>query len=864
MKKFFTFIVLGLFSATSWAAVSITISPNNVDFGSQSIKGKNHVEGSVTFNVTYSGLQPYCGVYFDDVEMPENDAAFWIEGTNTAGYIYGGDAYNPAEGQGLTLNYYAEKAGTYTGKIRFYSYTDADWTVESQSVYMTMKLVVTSDADVPTTTPFERINSTADLKDGDIIVFVSESAGAVGGPLDGTYLPAVTEGVKIDKTNGKADVPEAAQQFTAKKYSGNWQFTTTDTGKRLHLDVSGKGAFTYADTQAGTILANWGVAITNGEAIVSKPDEDQSFPVEFNSDRFKPYKTSAGTAIALYKKAGEAQQVESKLEVEDIVFGNVELDEKKEVTVNYTADHLTDDIVWAIEGTDAALFDVTDNGDRESGTLTISYKGTGTKTGTPNAKLSYLTQDVNLDPMEGSKTISINLIAATVKLTKIEFSNAPTTIDQGQSIDMSQYVVYTPNDAADKSLEWSVDNTYQGTVDAKGVLTAKQVTGTIVVTATSKRVPSVSASHTLTITKPTITDFTLSKTEVMLNVGGKEQLSITAFVPSYASEKATYASQNKDIATVSNAGLITAKAIGETTVTATIGEVVKSCKVTVVAVSVESIAFANDEANVTLGASLQLNPTVTPAQAASEYTISYSSKNEAVATVSASGLVKGVSEGDAVITATISDKSAQITIHVVTAATFAKVTDASALAENDTIILATIYEGNGVIAGARDGKKLKVLTSDVTVTASEAYADEACRMVLGKEKNKEGFTLTIVGGKTIAVASSGNDIVDANTTNCKFWEFVDDEGKGIYVHNLGNTNAYFKYHASNAAVKPYKANTAGAVYVYVYVRKYVKPDPTGVEEVQSDNEQGTKVLRNGQLYIMYNGTMYDVMGRMME
>ena len=101
----------------------------------------------------------------------------------------------------------------------------------------------------------------------------------------------------------------------------------------------------------------------------------------------------------------------------------------------------------------------------------------------------------------------------------------------------------------------------------------------------------------------------------------------------------------------------------------------------------------------------------------------------------------------------------------------------------------------------------------MTVNESEAYADDACRMVLGKEKGNDGFTLTIVGDKTIAVNSDGNDILDANTKNCKFWEFVADESKGIYVHNLGNSNAYFKYHIGNKAVKPYKANTAGAVYV---------------------------------------------------
>ena len=856
-------MALAMVSAMSWAAVSITISPSHVDFGSQSIKGKDHVEGSVTFDVTYSGLQQYCGVWYEDVEMPEDDAAFWIEGTNTDGYIYGGDTYTPAEGQGLTLNYYADHAGTYTGKIRFFSYTDANWEVESQSVYMTMKLVVTSDADVAKTTPFVRINSNSELGDGDIIVFVSESAGAVGGPLTQTYLPAVTEQVKIDKANGKADVPETAQMFKATKYSGNWQFTTTDTEKRLHMDVSGKGAFTFAEPQAGTILANWGVDISNGVAEVSKPDG--TFPVEFNGDRFKPYKSAGtGTAIALYKKAGEAQEIESKLEVEDVVFGNVELDEQKEVTVNYTAENLTDDIIWEIEGTDAALFDVKYNGDRTSGTVTVTYKGTGTKTGTPNAKLSYLTQDVQLDPMEGSKAISINLIAATVKLTKIEFKNAPETIDQGGTVDLSQYVVYTPNDAADKSLEWSVDHTYQGTVDENGVVTAKKVTGNIVVTATSKRVPSVSASHTMKIVEPVITDFTLSDTEVTLNVGGTHTLSIASFVPAYASASGSYASSDATIATVSKKGLITAKALGDADITVTVGEIQKVCKVHVVAVTVESIAFASAEASLTLGSTMQLNPTVTPAQAAEDYTISYQSGNEAVATVSESGLVTSVAEGDVVITASIAGKEAQITIHVVAAKMFAKVTDPAGLAEKDTIILATIYESNGVIAGARDGKKLTVLTSDVTVTESEAYADKACRMVLGKEKGKDGFTLTIVGGKTIAVNSDGNDILDANTKNCKFWEFVADEGKGVYVHNLGNSNAYFKYHIGNAAVKPYKANTAGAVYVYVYVRKYVPEDATGIDKVQSDNVQSTKVLRDGQLFIIRGEHMYDAQGRLVK
>lgn len=859
MKKFFTILALAMVSVMSWAAVNITVSPDNVDFGTVSIKGKTNVEDSVTINVTYSGLQQYCGVVYEDDQMPEEDAAFWISGTKTDEWIYGGDTYNPAEGQGLQLHYYAEKAGTYTGRIRFYSYSDADWKVKTPYVYLNIRLEVSGDAVLPTTSTYERLNSTSDLKAGDTVVFVCESAGAVSGPLDGAYLPAVTEGVKIDKTAGTADVPETAQTFVLGQYGGNWQFTATGTTNKLALDITGKGAFTYAAAVPNQIVVGWGISISSGTAYVSKPDE--TFPVEFNGDRFKPYKSPQGSTYQLYKKVGAAQPIESKLEVGDVVFGDVEQDEQKSVTVNYTAENLTEDIVWAIEGTDAALFDVADKGDRTSGTVTVTYKGTSSKKGALDARLSYLTQDIALDLMEGSKTISITLIPATVKLTGLAFEGAPATIDQGQTIDLSQYVVYTPNDAADKSLTWAVDHTYQGEVDQEGKLTAKHVSGTVTVTITSVRVPSVSASVTLTITKPTITDFTLSASEITLNIGGQETLNITAFVPAYASESATWTSNNTTVATVNKNGVITAKALGDAEITATIGEVEKTCTVHVVAVAVNSITLPA-EANVTLGSSLQLNPTVDPAQAASEYTITYVSSAPEIATVDANGKVVGVAAGDAVITATIADKSAQITIHVVAAQTFAKVTDASTLAEKDTIILA--LRTVPVIAGARDGKKLTVLTSDVTVTETEAYADNACRMVLGTEKNKDGFTLTIVGGKTIAVASGGNDIVDANTQNCKFWEFVADGNNGYFVRNLGNSNAMFKYHAGNAAIKPYKATTTGAVYVYAYVRKYVEPGPaTDVENTEVETK-AQKVLRNGQILILRGDAVYTITGVRVE
>lgn len=852
MKKFFTILTLAMISVTSWA-VSITVNPTSVDFGTVSIKGLTEVEDSVAVTVGWSGLQENCGIWTETTNEPAEDCAFWT----SPDYLYATDPWhsvsNPYE---FMVHYYATKAGTYSAKIHFYTYSDENWKVREEKV-INVSIVVSGDAQVATTTPYERIQTTSGLSVGDTVIFVNEAAGAVSGEFNTSYLTAITEGVTINTSTGQAYIPEDAQTFVVSQYGGNWQFTATGTSNKLALDITDKGAFTYAAPVANKILVGWGIRISNGVAEVGKPDG--TFPVRFNSDRFKPYKSAAGTDIALYKKAGAAQQIQSSLTVEDVIFGEVENDEQKSVTVNYTAENLTDDIIWGIEGTDAALFDVAGQGDRTAGTVTVTYLGTSSKTGALDARLSYLTQDIARDLMEGSKTISITLIPATIKLTGLAFEGAPATIDQGQTIDLSQYVVYTPNNAVDKSLTWTTDHDYQGTVDANGVLTAKHVTGTVTVTATSVRVPSVSASVTLTITKPTITDFTLSKTETTLNIGGQETLTITAFVPAYASESATWASNNTTVATVNKNGVITAKALGDAEITATIGEVEKTCTVHVVAVDVNSITLPA-EANVTLGSSLQLNPKVDPAQAASEYTITYESSAPEIATVDANGKVAGVAAGDAIITATIADKSAQITIHVVAAQMFSKVTDASTLAAKDTIILATIYESNGVIAGARDNKKLTALLNDVTVTETEAYADNACRFVLGTENGKEGFTLTIVGGKTIAVNSGANDIVDANTKNCKFWEFVADGNKGYFVRNLGNTNAMFKYHAGNAAIKPYKVNSAGAVYVYAYVRKYVEPGPaTNVENTEVETK-AQKVLQNGQILILRGDAVYTITG----
>ena len=708
MKRIASFLALILFSAFTFAG-SIG-APTNIDFGTYSIKGLSEVTDSVELTLSPSGISEYgIGVeVVDDAEGIFWASDSWLRPNGTP------DFYGVKKAK---VYFYAIEKGTFTAKLRLTDYdTEAYEDVQ-------LKVVITDEAIVAKTIPFERIENTSGLKDGDTIVFVSESAGAVCGPLNGTYLPAVTEGVTIDATNHKAEIPETGvQMFRAAKYSGNWQFIYPDDNeKALLLDYSsnnGKGAFstTY---EVGKTVKSWEISISNGVASVIRPnDADPAYPVRFNSDRFKPYKTEAtGTSFAIYKKAGAAAEIKSKLEIGAIDFGTVELNETKEVTVNYTAENLTEDILWDITGADKDLFSVSpkQSTDRTSGSVTVKYLGTASDVKAIDAKLYALTQDAAFDDLEKEVPISITLTASTIKLTKIEFVGAPDSLVKGTSIDLKPYLKLTPDNAADKSLTWTVDKSYQGTVE-DGVYTAKNITGNVTITATSVKVPSVSASITLMQYEPKPASITLDKHEITTYIGEVVTLQGTVG-PEGASQKCWYTSRNTNIITckkgnVDGAGVLTVKALCPEGVWVIVNpgssateypNIKDSCLVKVVPVSVEGVAFDPATKELAVGATYQLEPVVTPASAASQYTAAYESNNTAVATVDADGKVTAVAEGTAEITCTLGGKSGKITINVVGAKFFTKVTEASKMQAGDTIILASTLTISSVATPAAGG-----------------------------------------------------------------------------------------------------------------------------------------------------------------
>src|SRR5207302_1337428 len=125
-----------------------------------------------------------------------------------------------------------------------------------------------------------------------------------------------------------------------------------------------------------------------------------------------------------------------------------------------------------------------------------------------------------------------------------------------------------------------------------------------------------------------------------------------------AGQTVTWSSSTTGVATVSNSGIVCGVTPGTATITATSEGKSGTSSVTVTTVPVATVEVTPPSASVQAGQTVQLAATPKDANGAplSGRTVTWSSSNTAVAAVSNSGLVSGVTAGSATITATSEGK----------------------------------------------------------------------------------------------------------------------------------------------------------------------------------------------------------------
>src|SRR5437899_2968800 len=128
-----------------------------------------------------------------------------------------------------------------------------------------------------------------------------------------------------------------------------------------------------------------------------------------------------------------------------------------------------------------------------------------------------------------------------------------------------------------------------------------------------------------------------------------------------------WASGTPAVATVSTTGLVTGVAQGRATITATSEGQQGTAAVTVMLAPVSSVTVTPNPATVQIGQTLQLTATLKDANqnVLTGRVVTWASDNTAVATVNSNGLVTGVTQGQATITATSETKTGTAAMTVV-------------------------------------------------------------------------------------------------------------------------------------------------------------------------------------------------------
>jgi len=220
----------------------------------------------------------------------------------------------------------------------------------------------------------------------------------------------------------------------------------------------------------------------------------------------------------------------------------------------------------------------------------------------------------------------------------------------------------SPTNAANKAISWTSSNTSAATVSTAGLVTAVAV-GTSVITVTTldgSFTDTCDVTVSSASTTVPVTGVTLDIKSKTIPYGGTVQL--TAKVqPTNATDPAvTWTSSSSSVATVSTAGLVTAKGLGTATITVKThdGSKTATASITVVpSISLDKSSLALDA-----GHSAKLVATIGPSTASNK-TVTWTTSDQDVAAV-LDGTVLGIKAGTATVTATAADGSQTATCTV--------------------------------------------------------------------------------------------------------------------------------------------------------------------------------------------------------
>ena len=270
-------------------------------------------------------------------------------------------------------------------------------------------------------------------------------------------------------------------------------------------------------------------------------------------------------------------------------------------------------------------------------------------------------------PISATAAISIDWPWSAVATESVETGDYAAAMTVGTAQQLSPVVL--PEKAAKRNaVSYVSDNPNVVSVSEDGVAQAVGL-GTAQITATSG---NVSCTYVIT-TQPdssmiaTEMDITLASSTIA--VGDTTSLSLAVLPTSAANYiDVTLSSLDPSVATVNNFGKVTGVAPGKATITATSGDVSCSATITVVAAAssttgaTQSISLNTNYVVLKPGSSKTITGTVSPSS--SSQALTFTSQDKSIATVSANGVITGVSTGATAVIVSNGTVSSSVTVIV--------------------------------------------------------------------------------------------------------------------------------------------------------------------------------------------------------
>ncbi len=284
-----------------------------------------------------------------------------------------------------------------------------------------------------------------------------------------------------------------------------------------------------------------------------------------------------------------------------------------------------------------------------------------------------------------SATVTVTVNAAPPSVVSVSVLPQGAVMVAGDELALTADVVVRSGASTD--VTWSSSDNSVATVATDGKATAVAV-GTVTITATSVFDATKSGSTSITVNpKPAIVSVTITNPPTALIAGTKAQLSADVTAVGGAATGVTWSTSNAAFATVSTTGEVSAVAAGNVTITATSDfDATKQGSAAIridASPIVTSVTVTPATLSLTQGAFGQLTAAVEVGNNASK-DVTWSSSDEAIATVDGTGRVTAVAQGSATIRATAQADATRFgeSVVTVTGPAFPTVADVSAGADS--------------------------------------------------------------------------------------------------------------------------------------------------------------------------------------